>query len=291
MFQGSIVALVTPMQQDGQVDENALRQLIDHHIASQTDALVIMGTTGESATLDHKEHCEVLRIAVEQAGERVPIIAGTGANSTLEAIELSKCAKQVGAKASLSVTPYYNKPTQEGLFQHFKAIAESVDLPIILYNVPGRTGCDMQPATIARLAELNNIIGVKDATGDLSRVRLQRRLCGNDFLLFSGNDDTALDFVLLGGNGVISVTANVAPKAMHDMIAAALNGERQMAEEIDARLYSLHQKLFIEPNPIPVKWAVHSQGHIGSDIRLPLTTLAEKHQSIIRTAMQTAGVL
>lgn len=291
MFQGSIVALVTPMQADGQVDENALRQLVEHHIANQTDALVIMGTTGESATLNHKEHCEVLRIAVEQAGEHVPVIAGTGANSTTEAIELSKCAKQAGAKASLSVTPYYNKPTQEGLYQHFKTIAEAVDLPIILYNVPGRTGCDMQPATIARLAEIDNIIGVKDATGDLSRVRLQRRLCGNDFLLFSGNDDTALDFVLLGGNGVISVTANVAPQAMHDMIMAGLNGEREAAEAIDARLYALHKNLFIEPNPIPVKWAVHSQAHIGETIRLPLTMLAEEHQAAVRSAMQTAGVL
>ncbi len=291
MFQGSIVALVTPMQAEGQVDANALRQLVEHHIRNHTDALVIMGTTGESATLNQQEHCEVLRIAVEQAEQRIPIIAGTGANSTVEAIELSKCAKQVGAQASLSVTPYYNKPTQEGLFQHFKTIAEAVELPMILYNVPGRTGCDMQPATVARLAKLHHIIGIKDASADLSRVRLQRRLCGEDFLLFSGNDDTALDFVLLGGNGVISVTANVAPQAMHDMIAAALNGERHIAEEIDASLYDLHKNLFIEPNPIPVKWAVHSQGHIGNAIRLPLMLLAEEHRAAVRTAMQTAGVL
>ncbi len=291
MFQGSIVALVTPMHEDGRIDEQSLRALIEHHIANQTDALVIVGTTGESATVDLAEHCELLRIAVEQAGGRLPIIAGTGANATREAIELSKCAKQAGAKASLSVTPYYNKPTQEGLFQHFKAIAEAVDLPIILYNVPGRTGCDMLPDTVARLAKIPNIIGLKDATGDLSRVRLHRRLCGEDFLLFSGNDDTALEFILLGGQGVISVTANVAPQAMHQLCMLGLQGKRQAAEELDLRLQGLHKYLFIEPNPIPVKWAVHTQGLISAGIRLPLTHLAEAHQSNVRSAMQQAGVL
>ncbi len=291
MFQGSIVALVTPMHEDGSLDEAALRSLIEHHIAQQTDALVIVGTTGESATLDHKAHCKVIELSVEQAKGRIPVIAGTGANSTREAIELSECAKQAGAVAHLSVTPYYNKPTQEGLFAHFKAIAEQVDLPMILYNVPGRTGCDLLPATVARLAKIDNIIGLKDATGDLGRVRIHRRLCGAEFDLFSGNDDTALDSILLGGNGVISVTANVAPQAMHDVCRLGLQGERQAAEGIDARLQGLHQHLFIEPNPIPVKWAVHAQGLIPVGIRLPLTWLTEEHQATVRAAMQQAGVL
>jgi len=291
MFQGSIPALITPMHPDGSLDETALRQLIDFHIEQQTDALVMVGTTGESATLDEQEHCKVIRIAVERAAGRIPIIAGTGANSTSEAIELSQCAKNVGAKASLSVTPYYNKPTQEGLYQHFKTIAEAVDLPIILYNVPGRTGCDLQPATVERLSKIPNIIGLKDATGDLGRVRDHRRRCGKDFLLFSGNDDTGLDFILLGGQGIISVTANVAPKAMHNMVTFALNGQRAEAEAIDNTLIGLHKYLFVEPNPIPVKWAVQRLGLVKAGIRLPLVPLSVEHQSTVEQAMRDAGVL
>jgi len=291
MFQGSIPALITPMHPDGSLDETALRQLIDFHIEQQTDALVMVGTTGESATLDEQEHCKVIRIAIERAAGRIPIIAGTGANSTSEAIELSQCAKNVGAKASLSVTPYYNKPTQEGLYQHFKTIAEAVDLPIILYNVPGRTGCDLQPATVERLSKIPNIIGLKDATGDLGRVRDHRRRCGKDFLLFSGNDDTGLDFILLGGQGIISVTANVAPKAMHNMVTFALNGQRAEAEAIDNTLIGLHKYLFVEPNPIPVKWAVQRLGLVKAGIRLPLVPLSVEHQSTVEQAMRDAGVL
>jgi 4-hydroxy-tetrahydrodipicolinate synthase len=291
MFQGSMPALITPMHPDGSLDEIALRQLVDFHIENQSDALVIVGTTGESATLDEQEHCKVIRIAVEQANGRLPIIAGTGANSTTEAIELSQCAKAAGAKASLSVTPYYNKPTQEGLYQHFKAIAEVVDLPIILYNVPGRTGCDLQPATVERLSKINNIIGLKDATGDLARVRDHRRRCGKDFLLFSGNDDTGLDFILLGGQGVISVTANVAPKAMHDMTTLALQGNRAAAEAIDNTLIGLHKHLFIEPNPIPIKWAVQRLGLIKAGIRLPLMPLNVAYHHTVEQAMRDAGVI
>ncbi|MEY3218694.1 MAG: hypothetical protein RIT27_51 [Pseudomonadota bacterium] len=291
MFQGSIPALVTPMHPDGSLDESALRQLVDFHIEQQTDALVVVGTTGESATLDEQEHCKVIRISVDRAAGRIPIIAGTGANSTSEAIELSQCAKNAGAKASLSVTPYYNKPTQEGLYQHFKTIAEAVDLPIILYNVPGRTGCDLQPATVEQLSKIPNIIGLKDATGDLGRVRDHRRRCGEKFLLFSGNDDTGLDFILLGGQGIISVTANVAPKAMHNMVTLALNGQRAEAESIDNTLIGLHKHLFVEPNPIPVKWAVQRLGLIKAGIRLPLVPLDVAHQTTVEQAMRSAGVI
>ncbi|MDM8545880.1 4-hydroxy-tetrahydrodipicolinate synthase [Candidatus Venteria ishoeyi] len=288
MFQGSIVALVTPMQEDGSLDDAAFRRLIEHHIEQGSDGLVIVGTTGESATLSHQEHCQLLKTAVEQAKGRIPIIGGTGANATAEAIALSKCAKAAGVQASLSVTPYYNKPTQEGLYQHFKAISTAVDLPIILYNVPGRTGCDLLPETVARLAKLPGIIGLKDATGDLMRVRLQRRLCGEDFLLFSGNDDSALELMALGGNGVISVTANVAPKAMHDMCQQALAGNIAAADAIDVTLQGLHSSLFAEPNPIPVKWAVQQQGLLSGVIRLPLTPLSEVHHEAVKSAMQQA---
>lgn len=292
MFQGSIVALVTPMHADGRLDEAALRRLVDYHVEQKTDALVAVGTTGESATLDSDEHCQVIRIVMEQAAGRVPVIAGTGANSTREAIELTRCAKEAGVAACLSVTPYYNKPSQEGLFRHYQAIAEAIDISTILYNVPGRTGCDLSPATVGRLAKLDNIIGLKDATGDLGRVREHRMLCGDEFLLFSGNDDTALDFIRLGGQGVISVSANVAPAAMHDMCAAALAGDWAQAEQFDMSLRGLHQHLFIEPNPIPVKWAVHTMGY-GEEqgIRLPLTWLDNAHQEVLRLAMQQAGVI
>lgn len=291
MFQGSIVALVTPMHADGRLDEAALRQLVDYHVAQRSDAIVAVGTTGESATLDTEEHCRVLRIVVEQAAGRIPVIAGTGANATAEAIELTRCAKEAGASACLSVTPYYNKPTQEGLYRHFRAIAEAVDIPTILYNVPGRTACDLQSATVGRLAQIDNIIGLKDATGDLGRFREHRRLCGTDFLLFSGNDDTGLDSIRLGGQGVISVTANVAPRAMHEMCTHALAGDFAEAEAIDSRLRGLHERLFCEANPIPVKWAVQELGLCGEGIRLPLTPLSESLREPLRQAMQTAGVL
>ena len=271
MFRGSMVALVTPMREDGSVDEDSLRALVDWHVEQGTDAIVAVGTTGESATLDEAEHCQVIGQVVEYSGGRVPVIAGTGANSTSEAIRLTRCAKDNGADACLLVTPYYNKPTQHGLYLHFKAVAEAVDVPQILYNVPGRTACDMQPETIGRLAGIPNIIGVKEATGDLQRVPVIRKLCGDGFAIFSGDDATARELVLQGGQGVISVTASVAPAAVRRMIAAALAGDRQASEAIDAELAGLHRDLFLEANPIPVKWALSEMGRIPRGIRLPLT--------------------
>ncbi|MFM1891486.1 MAG: hypothetical protein RLZ44_563 [Pseudomonadota bacterium] len=291
MYQGSLVALVTPMADDGSIDAEALRRLVDWHVAQGTNGIVAVGTTGESATLDEDEHCEAIRLTVDYAAGRLPVIAGTGANSTAEAVRLTRCAKDVGADACLLVTPYYNKPTQEGLFQHHKTVAEAVDIPQILYNVPGRTACDMQPETVGRLAQLPNIVGLKEATGDLSRVRRIRRLTGPEFDLYSGDDATALEFMLLGGQGVISVTANVAPAAMSRMCAAALAGDRADAEQIDATLSGLHQQLFIEANPIPVKWAVAELGLMGRGIRLPLTWLSAAAQEPVRAAMRQAGVL
>ncbi len=291
MYHGSLVALVTPMLDDGSVDQAALRRLVDWHVAQGTDGIVAVGTTGESATLDEDEHCQVIRLTVEYAAGRVPVIAGTGANSTTEAVRLTRCARAAGADACLLVTPYYNKPTQEGLYQHHKAVAEAVEIPQILYNVPGRTACDMRPETVGRLAEIPNIVGVKEATGDLSRVRRMRQLTGPDFALYSGDDATALEFMLLGGQGVISVTANVAPGAMHRMCAAALAGERTAAEAIDAALAGLHDKLFVEANPIPVKWALAEMGLIGRGIRLPLTWLSAAAQEPVRAALRQAGAL
>lgn len=291
MYQGSLVALVTPMADDGSIDAEALRRLVDWHVAQGTNGIVAVGTTGESATLDEDEHCEAIRLTVEYAAGRLPVIAGTGANSTSEAVRLTRCAKDAGADACLLVTPYYNKPTQEGLFQHHRTVAEAVDIPQILYNVPGRTACDMQPETVGRLAQLPNIVGLKEATGDLSRVRRIRRLTGPEFDLYSGDDATALEFMLLGGQGVISVTANVAPAAMSRMCAAALAGDRADAEQIDATLSGLHQQLFIEANPIPVKWAVAELGLMGRGIRLPLTWLSAAAQEPVRAAMHQAGVL
>jgi 4-hydroxy-tetrahydrodipicolinate synthase len=291
MIEGSIVALVTPMEQDGALDVESLNRLIEFHIEQGTDGIVAVGTTGESATLDEAEHCEVIRLVVDRVAGRIPVIAGTGANSTAEAIHLTRRAKELGADACLLVTPYYNKPTQEGLFLHHKAIAEAVDIPQILYNVPGRTACDMLPATVARLAEIPNVIGIKEATGKLERAEEIIRLCGPDFLLYSGDDATAREFCLLGGHGVISVTANVAPKLMHEMCAAARAGDRAAAEAIDAKLAALHRDLFIESNPIPVKWAVHEMGLIKSGIRLPLTWLSEGCRDIVRNAMRPIGVV
>ncbi|MBK1655371.1 4-hydroxy-tetrahydrodipicolinate synthase [Allochromatium vinosum] len=291
MFRGSIVALVTPMHADGEIDDASLQRLVDFHVAQGTSAIVSVGTTGESATLDEDEHCAVIRRTVELAAGRLPVIAGTGANSTREAITLTRCAREAGADAALLVTPYYNKPTQQGLYLHHKAVAEAVDIPQILYNVPGRTACDMLPETVARLAEIDNIIGVKEATGDLARVERLRADCGPDFALYSGDDATAREFMLHGGDGVISVTANVAPRLMQAMCEAALAGDRERAESIDAQLAALHRDLFVQSNPIPVKWAVAAMGLCHPGIRLPLTWLTEECEPRVRQAMVQAGLL
>jgi len=290
MFQGSMVALVTPMNEDGSLDVPTLRRLIDFHIDNGTDAIVAVGTTGESPTLDMDEHCEVIRVSVEQAGGRVPVIAGTGANSTREAIELTRCAQKAGADACLLVTPYYNKPTQEGLFQHFKAIAEAVPIPQVLYNVPGRTACDMLPETVERLSHIPNIVGIKEATGNLDRARDIIRRCGDRIELYSGDDATALECILLGGRGDISVTANVAPRLMHKMCALALARKEADARAVNERLLGLHKHLFLEANPIPVKWALKEMGLIKGGIRLPLTTLSAQHHETVRQAMRAAGI-
>ena len=291
MFCGSMVALVTPMREDGSLDEDALSRLVEFHIEQGTDAIVAVGTTGESATLDEREHCRVIRQVVEYSAGRIPVIAGTGANSTTEAIALTRCGEQAGADACLLVTPYYNKPTQEGLYQHHRVVAETVAVPQILYNVPGRTACDMLPETVARLAELENIVAIKEATGDLARVRRILDLCGEEFAIFSGDDATARELMLLGGRGVISVTANVAPNLMHRMCEAALAGDRERAEALDAQLAALHRDLFLESNPIPVKWAVAELGLASRGIRLPLTWLSENLQPRVREAMRQAGVM
>ncbi|GAB6069999.1 4-hydroxy-tetrahydrodipicolinate synthase [Thiomicrorhabdus hydrogeniphila] len=290
MFRGSMVALVTPMLEDESVDFNALEKLVEFHIASETDAIVAMGTTGESATLDMDEHCEVVRFVVEKVNGRIPVIAGTGANSTSEAITLTQCAKDAGADACLLVTPYYNKPTQEGLYLHYKKIAETVDIPQILYNVPGRTACDLLPETVIRLSKIKNIIGIKEATGDISRVATILAGVSPDFDLYTGDDATAIDFILAGGHGSISVTANVAPKQLRDAYAAALAGDEAKAREYDAPLRAIHRDIFIESNPIPVKWAVAQMGLMGEAIRLPLTPLSKSCQPIVRKALLNAGV-
>lgn len=291
MIQGSIVALVTPMTEDGAVDEVSLKKLIEFHIEQGTDALVAVGTTGESATLDEDEHCQVIKLTVDTVAGRIPVIAGTGANCTREAIQLTQRAKQAGADACLLVTPYYNKPTQEGLYLHYKAIAEAVDIPQILYNVPGRTACDMLPETVGRLAKINNIVGVKEATGKLERVKQIRDLVGDDFAIYTGDDATSREFCLLGGNGSITVSGNVAPKLVHEMLMAAINGDVELAAEIDAKLTGLHNDLFIQSNPIPVKWAVAEMGLMGKGIRLPLTWLSPECEATVRKAMQQAGVI
>jgi 4-hydroxy-tetrahydrodipicolinate synthase len=291
MFHGSMVALVTPMQADGSLDYPSLQRLVEFHIENGTAAIVAMGTTGESATLDEHEHCEVMRRVVQMARGRVPVIGGTGANSTREAIDLTRCAMEGGVDACLLVTPYYNKPTQEGLYLHHKAVAEAVPIPQILYNVPGRTACDMQPETVARLARIPNIIGIKEATGDLGRLRRIRELCGDALDLYSGDDETALEFMLGGGKGVISVTANVAPRAMSALCAAALRGDRAAAAAINDKLAALHRDLFVEANPIPVKWALHEMGLIPAGIRLPLTPLSAAYHDTVRRALRQAQVL
>jgi len=287
---GSLVAIVTPMQEDGALDLASFRKLLDWHVAEGTDGIVVVGTTGESPTVDNDEHWLLIKTAVEHVAKRVPVIAGTGANSTREAIEHSRHAKQMGADYSLSVVPYYNRPTQEGLYLHFKAIAEAVDIPQILYNVPGRTVADMQTDTVLRLAQVPNIIGIKEATGSMERASDMIRRKPSDFLVFSGDDGTGLPLMLLGGHGVISVTSNVAAKAMHEMCVAALAGNNAKAREINDRLLGLHQHLFCEANPIPVKWAVQQMGLIKSGIRLPLTPLSASCHERVRGAMRQAGI-
>jgi len=291
MFHGSMVALVTPMRANGAVDEDSLAGLIEFHIAAGTDAIVAIGTTGESATIDEKEHCQLLRRFVSLAAGRIPIIAGTGANSTQEAIDLTRCGMQAGADACLLVTPYYNKPTQEGLYQHYKAVADAVPIPQILYNVPGRTACDMLPETVQRLAPIANIVGIKEATGDLERGREILQRCGDQLDLYSGDDATAMELILLGAKGDISVTANVAPKAMHAMCAAALAGDRAKAEKLDQPLRALHRDLFVQSNPIPVKWALQEMGLIPEGMRLPMTPLDASYHDRVRDALKQAGVL
>jgi len=290
MIQGSLVALVTPMLSDGTVDDEALKRLVDWHVEQGTDAIVSVGTTGESATLDEEEHCATMARTVEFVAGRIPVIAGTGANSTAEAIRLTRCARDSGADACLLVTPYYNKPTQEGLYLHHKAVAEAVDIDQILYNVPGRTAVDMLPETVARLAELPNIIGVKEATGDLSRITAIRERLGSGFAIYSGDDATAREAILAGADGDISVTANVAPAAMHAMCRAALDGDADLAAELDVGLAGLHKALFVESSPIPVKWALAHMGMIGEGIRLPLTWLSEGARPVVEQALVQAGI-
>ncbi|MBI5912112.1 MAG: 4-hydroxy-tetrahydrodipicolinate synthase [Betaproteobacteria bacterium] len=290
MLSGSLVAIVTPMLEDGSLDLARFKSLIDWHIAEGTQGIVVVGTTGESPTVDFDEHKQLIRIAVEHAAGRVPVIAGTGANSTAEAIELSESAKQSGAQFSLSVVPYYNKPTQEGMYRHFRAIAEAVDLPLILYNVPGRTVADLQNDTVLRLAEVANVVGIKDATASLERGSDLLRRAPKGFAVYSGEDATGLPLMLMGGHGVISVSANVAPRLMREMCAAALSGDIARAREANNRLLGLHTKLFVEANPIPVKWALAQMGLIEPGIRLPLVPLSANFHEIVREAMRQAGI-
>ncbi len=291
MYQGSMVALVTPMHESGEIDDAALADLIEFHIAAGTDAIVAVGTTGESATLTVPEHAQTIKKVVDLCNKRVPVIAGTGANSTAEAIELTEHAVEVGADACLLVTPYYNKPSQEGLYQHFLAIAKAVDIPQILYNVPGRTALDMEVATSARLSRIDNIIGIKEAFGTVERIKALVAACVDDFMIVTGDDATAMESILAGAKGDISVTANVVPKAMHDMCKAALAGDRAKAEAIEARIGDLHVALFHESNPIPVKWALAEMGKIKPAMRLPLTPLADEYHQRVRAALEKSGAI
>jgi len=290
MITGSLVAIVTPMKQDGALDLARFRQLIDWHVAEGTDGIVVVGTTGESPTVNFDEHKELIRLAVQHSRGRIPIIAGTGGNSTAEAIELTESAKKNGATACLSVVPYYNKPTQEGLYLHFSKIAETVDLPMILYNVPGRTVADLQTDTVLRLAQVPGIIGIKEASANIERNTDLVRRAPRNFAIYSGDDATCLALILMGGHGVISVTANVAPKLMHQMCAAALVGDVKKARELNFKLFPLHQKLFVEANPIPVKWAMAEMGLIEPGLRLPLSPLAERFHDTVREALHEAGI-
>lgn len=291
MIKGSIVAIATPMHADGRLDFDGLRKLIDWHIAEGTDGIVIVGTTGESPTVNVEEHTELIRVAVKHAAKRIPVIAGAGGNSTAEAIELTRAAKEAGADATLQVVPYYNRPTQEGMFQHFRSIAEAVDLPVIVYNVPGRTVADLSNDTVVRLSKVKGIVGVKDATGNVGRgLDLLRRL-PKDFAVYSGDDATAVALILCGAAGDISVTANVAPRLMHEMCAAALAGDIARAVELNNKLMPLHMDLFIEPNPVPVKWALQEMGKIDKGIRLPLTDLSVEYHDRVRAALKHADLL
>jgi len=290
MLKGSLVAIVSPMHEDGSLDLDALRRLVDWHVTEGTDGVVVVGTTGESPTVDYEEHCQLIRTTVEHVAGRVPVIAGTGANSTSEAIELQRFAKKAGADMCLSVVPYYNKPTQEGLYRHFKAIAEVVDLPMIVYNVPSRTVCDMQNDTALRLAQVPNIVGIKEATGNLERGSDLIRRAPKGFAVYSGDDATALALMLMGGDGVVSVTANVAPRSMREMCTAAFAGDLARARALNNKLLSLHRHLFVEANPIPVKWVPKEMGMIAAGIRLPLTPLSSSFHDLLRGAMEQAGI-
>lgn len=290
MFKGSMVALVTPMHEDGSIDKKALHDLVEWHIQSGTSALIIAGTTGESPTLEPDEHFELLSAVVKQVNGRIPVIAGAGTNSTRTTLKLVENSKRAGADACLIVTPYYNKPTQQGLYQHYKTVAEHAGMPVILYNVPGRTACDILPETVERLAKVKNIIGIKEATGKLDRAQEIMRRCDKSFEIYSGDDATALDLMLNGAQGVISVTANVAPAKMHEMCEAALNGKTDLAQKINSELMGLHQRLFLEANPIPTKWALSEMGKIEAGIRLPLLPLDSKYHQDVKEAMQNAGV-
>jgi 4-hydroxy-tetrahydrodipicolinate synthase len=291
MIKGSLVAIVTPMREDGSLDLDAYRRLIEWHIADGTNGIVAVGTTGESPTVDYDEHCELIRIAVETVRGRIPVVAGTGGNSTTEAVELTAFAKGVGADATLQVVPYYNKPTQEGLFRHFCKVAETVDLPMILYNVPGRTVADLSTETTLRLAQVPGIVGLKDATGDLARASDLLKRAPKSFSVYSGNDDSALALMLLGGHGVISVTANVAPRLMSELCKAALAGDLSGARALNNRLLPLHLKLFVEPNPVPVKWALKRMGRIDGAIRLPLVPLSEANQPAVEAALREVSLI
>ena len=290
MIQGSIVAVVTPMYPDESFDLESLRKLLDWHIAEGTDAILIVGTTGESSTVSMEEHCKLVKVAVEHVNRRVPVIAGTGGNSTAEALELTKFAKEVGADASLQVVPYYNRPTQEGMYLHFRKVAETVDIPVMLYNVPGRTVADMSNETVLRLAQLPNIFGLKDATGNLARGVDLMRHAPAGFSLYSGDDATAMALMFCGAKGNVSVVANVAPRDMHLMCAAAIRGDIALARKINDRLFSLHTQLFVEPNPVPVKWLLHELGRIPAGIRLPLAPLGEAYHAVVREAWQSSQV-
>ena len=287
----SIVALITPMHEDGSIDYSALRRLIDWHIEQGTDCIGVVGTTGESPTVSVEEHCEIIRVSVEQAAGRVPIMAGCGANSTKEAIELTRFAKQVGADCQLQVVPYYNKPTQEGQYQHFRTIAEAVDLPMVLYNVPGRTVADMQHDTVMRLAQIDGIIGIKEATGNIERAQWLIHEAPKGFSVYSGDDGTAVALMLCGGHGNVSVTANIAPKLMHEMCLAAIAGQAQQAMAIQRQLLSLHKNMFTESNPIPVKWAAQRMGLCGPTLRLPMTPFSSHLQPALENAMRSCGVI
>ena len=291
MFHGSMVALVTPMQEGGVLDSEALSRLVEFHIENRTDAIVAVGTTGESATVDEKEHCGLIRQIIDLVKGRIPVIAGTGANSTSEAITLTRCAMEAGADACLLVTPYYNKPTQEGLYLHHKAVAEAVPVPQILYNVPGRTACDMLPETVERLSGISNIVAIKEATGSIDRTCEILDRCGDRLDVYSGDDATTLELIQAGAKGAISVTANVAPAAMHELCSAAMEGRLDAAEKINKKLDPLHKNLFLEANPIPVKWALYEMGLIPKGIRLPLTVLSEQYHEPVRQALKYADVL